>query len=280
MQIHELTQSTVTEGFLGDLGKGMFQGATGVNLGSNPSAQAATAAKGLTKQGYGPSYQKPSDRWEDKYNQIANNPTIKQYAAGIAQGWLKNSSSLIQSTPAVTPPPAPTQAPVKTTKSKYGKPTPIAVGGAPKPGAPTPAEQEKFQQKLAAAAKKQMNEAASPQYLKAFKQWTAQQLATKVPATGETVTMDKVEKLPGLSGRLSQALAQVGQTQGTPQHTQAIEDYVMLAVAGVQALAQTSKNNYGTVKTNIGISPVDLANLKALARTPAGKDMLKRELGL
>jgi hypothetical protein len=92
--------------------------------------------------------------------------------------------------------------------------------------------------------------------------------------------MDKVEALPGLSEKLMQALNQVAQTQGMPQHAQDIQNYIMLASAGVQALAQRSKNQYGTVKTDIGIGTQELASLKALARTPAGKAMLIKQLGL
>jgi hypothetical protein len=113
-----------------------------------------------------------------------------------------------------------------------------------------------------------------------FKDWADQTLATRVPATGETVTMDKVEHLPGLSEKLQQALNQVVTTQGSPQHLQAIQNYIMLATAGVQALAQTSKNKYGTVKTSLGIGTQELASLKALANTPQGQAMLKKELGL
>jgi hypothetical protein len=131
------------------------------------------------------------------------------------------------------------------------------------------------------AATSTVEEAAIPGYIQKFEQWADQTLATRVPTTGETVTMDKVQaKFPDLADKLKATLKQIESTQGTPQQAQAVQNYVMLAVAGVQALAQTSKNQYGTVQTNLGIGTQSLAQLKALSRTPAGKKMLQQELGL
>jgi hypothetical protein len=83
---------------------------------------------------------------------------------------------------------------------------------------------------------------AADQYRTAFVNWADGQLATRVPETGATITMAEVRKTPGLSTKLSTALDQVVQTQGTAQQAQAVEEYIKLAVAGVQALAQSSKN--------------------------------------
>ena len=176
-----------------------------------------------------------------------------------------------------TQPATTTVAPVKKPRTKYGKPMPVSVGPAVKSGQPTPAEQEKFQNLL----RSKMNEATSPadaRYADAFVKWTDQKLATRVPATGDVVTMDKVRAVfPDLAVRLQDQSELVARTK-TPQD---IAEYLRLGVAGVQARAQTFKNSARQVKqTNLGISPDQLASLKALAQTPAGKEMLRQQLGL
>ena len=274
MQIHEITESRVKEGFLGDLGnvakgvgKNIFTAAGGGDLGTGNAAKSAVAsAAGLTAQGYGPGAPKPSDRWEDKYKQVQQDPSVKQYAANLAQTWLKNSATLTKNQPKTVAP----------TTTSTAKDEPVFVGGQQL----NPKDPKDAKLLATLKGKGKLAEVADPAYTQAFKQWADQTLATRVPSTGETATMDKVERLPGLGDQLKQALAQVTATQGTPQHAQAIQNYIVLAVAGIQAVAQTSKNKYGTVKTNIGIGTQELASLKALARTPQGAAVLKQELGL
>ena len=135
---------------------------------------------------------------------------------------------------------------------------------------------------------------AADQYQTAFVNWSDGQLATRVPETGATITMDNVRKnLPDLATKLQAALTQVIQTQGTPQQTQAIKDYTKLAVAGVQALAQKSKNKVsasaqqqnvqfantsGDVKQSLrsaGIDPDKLAQFGAQAKA-SGNPMTAR----
>jgi hypothetical protein len=195
-----------------------------------------------------------------------------------------------------------TAAPTKSaTKYSYG--TAPATISAPKAGSPTAAEYEKLQQKIAAASgTPTMNEAAivgpaADQYQTAFVNWSDDQLATRVPETGATITMDAVRKqIPDLSTKLSAALNQVIQTQGTAQQTQAVEEYIKLAVAGVQALAQSSKNGVsastqqqntqfaatsGAVKQSLrdaGIDPGRLAQFGAQTKQ-AGSPMATRRTG-
>jgi len=138
---------------------------------------------------------------------------------------------------------------------------------------------------------------AADQYRTAFVKWSDGQLATRVPETGATITMDAVrDKIPDLSTKLSAALNQVIQTQGTAQQTQAVEEYIKLAVAGVQALAQSSKNGVsalsqqqnvqfatssGAVKQSlrdVGIDPNRLAQFGAQAKE-AGSPMATRRTG-
>lgn len=91
-----------------------------------------------------------------------------QLSAGPAVGTQKNTSTggTTTTTPTGTVHTAKTPAPQTTpttTKIPYGKTpaarAPTSIAGATKPGAPTPAEQAKLQQKIADASKKTMNEA-------------------------------------------------------------------------------------------------------------------------
>ena len=157
--------------------------------------------------------------------------------------------------------------------------------------------------KTLAAIKAQgkLNEAATvgpaaDQYRTAFVNWSDGQLATRVPETGATITMAEVRKTSGLSTKLSAALDQVVQTQGTAQQTQAVEEYIKLAVAGVQALAQSSKNGVsastqqqntqfaatsGAVKQSLrdaGIDPSRLSQFGAQSKA-AGSSMAIRRTG-
>jgi hypothetical protein len=104
--------------------------------------------------------------------------------------------------------------------------------------------------KTLAAIKAQgkLNEAATigpaaDQYKAAFVQWSDGQLSTRVRETGTTVTMDAVRtQFPDLKDKLLATLNQIIATQGTPQQAKAIEEYIKLSVAGVQAVAQMQKN--------------------------------------
>jgi len=306
MQIHEITLRRVDEG-LGSFVSGL----TGQN---RIDKQAAKTAGKLSQQGYGATYQKASDKWEDKYAALQKDPKVDTYVDGIAAGWAKaapaavspavglTSAATLQKTiptlvtaakrsnnnltstqiGQILAKSAPTiwantadksaaikqlaaelakqgvtvdrattaPAPIKpTTKYSYGKnpgqmSSDVATSktgqnmqkmfGRPKGGI------QDMQSDLQEAA---IVGPAADQYRKAFITYTDQQLATRVPETGATITMNEVrKKLPDLATKLQAALTQVVQTQGTPQQTQAVKDYTKLAVAGVQALAQRSKN--------------------------------------
>ena len=299
MQIHEITQRRVNEGYLSDFGRGLgdvakgvgqniFTAAGGGDFGpGNAAKSAARSAAGLTAQGYGTNYQKPSEKWQDKYKQISTDPTIKQYAAGIAQGWIKNSGKLVQD---FVPP-----IPAATTTPTAKKPARGAKWGSFKPGQMSSglagSKTGQTMQKMFGAPKGGIQDMQSDlteadtadieKYKQAFVKFTDEQFATKVSNTGETITMDMVRAhQQGLAAELTKALDRIVQTQGTAAQTAAIEEYAKLAVAGVQAEAQRSKNQYGTQQTSLGIGSRDLANLKALASTPAGKEMLIKQLGL
>lgn len=264
MQIHELTRRTIKEGIGSELA-GMAANA----MGMGPAQQANKAAAGLTKQGYGAGYQPPSADWEDKYNKVVQDPAVKQYVAGVAKAWIDSQKQQVKEadTPAVAP--------------------------APKAGLPTPAEQEKFQQKIAAAsgqpagAKPAAKPAAPVQdnYASQFTTFTDAKLASKIPGTYETVTMDRVRKLPGIKSALDKKLANVASTVGTPQHAYNIEEYLKVAVAGIQAVSQEIKNAKGTVvpgagATTLGLNAQQIRNLRNMAKDPAAQAEIKQLLGL
>lgn len=288
MQIHEITLARVNEGFLGDLGQSFVSAAGGPDLGlGNPATQAASAAKGLASKGYGPGRPKPSVKWEDKYKEISTEPAIKQFISSVAQGWVKNSAKFMQDFVPITP-----NAP---TTAKRKKPARAPSWGTAKPGqmssglagsktgqnmqqmfGPPKGGIDNMQSDL-----EESDIAADEKYKQTFIKYSDDQLATKVPGTGETITMDLVRSQhPDLATKLTAALDQIVLSQGTAAQASAIEEYVKLASAGVRAEAQRSKNQYGTQQTNLGISSRDLASLKALRRTPQGLAMIKQELGL
>lgn len=261
MQIHELTRRKVKEGIGSELA-GMAANA----LGMNPAQQATKAAAGLAKQGYGPGYQPPSANWEDKYNKVVQDPAVKQYVATLAKAWIDSQQQTVKEETAPT------------------------VAPAPKAGLPTPAEQEKFQQKIAAASGQPATaKPAAPapdNYLTQFTAFTDAKLASRIPGTYETVTMDMVRKLPGIKAALDKKLANVASTQGTPQHAYNIEEYLKVAVAGVQAVSQQLKNEKGSGATagmgatTLGLTQQQIRTLRNLAKDPNAQSEIKQLLGL
>jgi hypothetical protein len=99
MQIHEITQPLI-EGILGDIGRGVFQGATGMEIPQSQASinkDAASAAANLSKKS-----PVPSTNWQDKLAQSKKDPAVKQYISQLAQGWAKTASTLIKPTQGLT----------------------------------------------------------------------------------------------------------------------------------------------------------------------------------
>ena len=99
MQIHEITRP-LTEGILGDIGRGVFQGATGMEIPQSQASinkDAASAAANLSKKN-----PVPSAEWKDKLAQSKKDPAVKQYISQLAQGWAKTAGTLIKPTQGVT----------------------------------------------------------------------------------------------------------------------------------------------------------------------------------
>ena len=138
MQIHEITRP-LTEGILGDIGnigRGVFQGATGMEIPQSQASinkTAASAAANLSAKGYGPGGADPADprqkqtaqalstNWKDKLAQAKKDPAVKQYVSQLAQGWAQEAKKV----------PAPT-APATATPNQATNVVPI------KPNQPTP----------------------------------------------------------------------------------------------------------------------------------------------
>ena len=132
MQIHELTQHPLNEGFmdtlksagknaLGTVGPAIKNAASSVRsavkdpmawnqrmhakmpaalqqMTGDYSGSAAKIAQNMEKKGFGTQYQPPSAKWEDKLKQIEANPAIKQYAKSIAAGWASQEQNAISPT--------------------------------------------------------------------------------------------------------------------------------------------------------------------------------------
>ena len=121
MQIHEITRP-LTEGLLGDISRGVFQGATGMEIPQSQASinkTAASAAANLSAKGYGPGGADPADPrqkqtaqalstdWKDKLAQAKKDPAVKQYITQLAQSWAQEAKK-IQTPPAPTTPNQPT----------------------------------------------------------------------------------------------------------------------------------------------------------------------------
>jgi hypothetical protein len=288
MQIHEVTQP-VREGLFDAFRK--------------PESVAADAAGKLTAQGYGTAFKAPSDKWEDKYARVSQDPGVKQYVKGLAQEW--PSSAQAQAIKATPPAAASTKPTVATTPA----PTqPIMLGGKRlDPKNPKDAQvlaamqaQGKLQEApqeyttpsgivVPGGTKTDVGPSISTppapvatNYQEKFVEWSDSQLASRDPITRQSITMDDVRaKFPDLNERLNKFLGQIVKTHGTAQQSAAIEEYAKLAVSGIQAIAQTSRNRAPQQRTtDLGVSPQQLASLRALGQTPAGKDLLIKQLGL
>jgi hypothetical protein len=206
MQIHEITE-------------GLFNTLVGAATG-NFAGSAQDAAAKLQKQGYGTSYQ-PVDAnkiWPEKLKTVQTDPAVQKYINGLLAAWQQQSNT--------------------TTNEANDLSTirPATTGG------PTPADRAKLAKKIQAA-----KAASEPAELEKspFETWTDAQLLSRVPGTGEQITMDEVRQLSGLGPQLARALEKVIASQGTPAAAAAMKEYLELAIAGIQARSQESKSKLG-----------------------------------
>ena len=271
MQIHEITCLKLDEGILGDIGRGVFQGATGMEIPQSQASinkDAASAAAKLQAQGYGaagtaPPGKKspvPSADWKDKLAQAKKDPAVKQYVSQLAQGWAQEAKKV----PAPTAPTPTAPTPTAPTSTASTSTIPVIVGGKRlDPKNPNDAQvlaamqaQGKLEEGPArnrrAARQQQVNPGTAQKdpYQEAFVRWSDAQLASKDPVTYQAITMNDVRaKFPELKAELDQALQAVVSARDTPQSAAAIAQYLELAVAGVQARSQELKNKAPEVAT-------------------------------
>jgi hypothetical protein len=286
MQIYEITCRKLDEGILGDIGRGVFQGATGMEIPQSQASinkDAASAAAKLQAQGYGPAGTAPPGKkspvpsadWKDKLAQAKKDPAVKQYVLQLAQGWAQEAKKV----------PAPT-APATATPNQATNVVPIRANPGQMSAAVAASKAGQDLQKMfgqprggiqdmksdleeaplgnlgqrAAAARAaraaQRNPGAAPAtaqvdpYQAAFVRWSDAQLASKDPVTYQAITMNDVRtKFPELKAELDQALQAVVSARDTPQSAAAIAQYLELAVAGVQARSQELKNKAPEVAT-------------------------------
>ena len=197
----------------------------------------------------------------------------------------------------------PQAAPAATPDTTAAKPAPNWLTPTTKmtksaPGKPTADEYAKLQQKIAAADAKQRgvtNEADSnvpanniqSKYAQDFKTWAASKVADKSSGLGLT----DVEKMPGMSQSLNQALTKVVATQQDPKTNQAaVEQYLLMVGQAMQKLSAEQKatqqqNNpkrpaSGITPLSAILNPNQIEDLKAKAKDPTGALEIKAELGL
>ena len=303
MQIHELTQPRKVNEGLWNTAKAVAQHAIGDYAGSM-----ATSAKELQSRGRDiDSELDPKKSWETKYATLAKDPGINQYFNQLTQDWLKTAANTPATPTTVTPttatpttatPPAqpiylggkrldpknPNDAKVLASIQKQGiKESPqeyTSPGGIVVPGG------TKTDQAPATLTPTTGPGQSSTNYAGKFKAWVDKKLTSRVTNTIDTVDMNQVRTdIPDLASKLDAALKQVALTQNTPQNTVAIQEYLKLALAGTQAVAQykrgeSIRGRTGTATNELGVTNQQLRGLKALAQTPAGKQMLIKQLGL
>ena len=149
MQIYEITCRKLDEGILGDIGRGVFQGATGMEIPQSQASinkDAASAAANLSAKGYGPGGADPADPrqkqtaqalstdWKDKLAQAKKDPAVKQYITQLAQSWAQEAKKIqpipAPTAPATTTPNQPTNVvPIKPGSTASTSTIPVIVGG-------------------------------------------------------------------------------------------------------------------------------------------------------
>ena len=275
MQIHELTQHPLNEGFMDTLksttakAKGVVGSAINKIGQANDYVNTKTAQAGnkimAANKALGKAMPAPLQRMTGDYGSSA---------AGVAQGMEKKGFGMqyqppsdnwrlkyraLKSDPAVTQfSQAIADAWPKFEKSQLktrSVPTPVA---APPAGTAPPTQYAKVGKdklnpndpadaKIIAAMKSQgyLEETGTPEedrYAETFVRWSDEKLKTREKTTGETIDMDDVRDISNLNTQLITALEKVVNTRGTPEQNAAIFQYCMLASAGVQAVAQKIKN--------------------------------------
>jgi hypothetical protein len=323
MQIHEITKKHLQEGLLGDIGRGMVSGVTGVDIPQSRSAidkNSATFAKKLQAQGYGQPKPLPSVR--DSVATVQKNPAQQQYIKGLVSQWQQSAPQAPVAQPTATTTPAQAKIKTATTPQRSAQPS-ITIGGKlltkggdglwhGETGAAVtdPAQAAKIDRAYQDQEyrKKQFRQTAivrealattSNGYRDAFIKWAGEKLRTVDPDTGQTITLDRVNKTD-VKDELDRALAQVVATAEDPaKNTVAVNNYLTIAVAGIaresQRLKSKNAKTSGDAPTGqaivtqqeirdklakAGLNPKQLEQLKQLAQDPAARQALLKSFGV
>jgi hypothetical protein len=324
MQIHEITYSTVTEGILKTIGQDIkgavtapFQKAAAVLNTPDATTDPQAYRDAMNKYRAGQVAQLEPRVQQQLSAQVAQK--TQQRAKELAQSW----TDLVKSKkPAGRLKSAPT--PLKPTGQYATKPAPgttvnmdpdaVAIQEQATPGAPTPAELAAYQAKLSAASQPprtgfaavsgptlpggtvRSQVTARPKTIltgtraKEFKSWAGQQLASKIPGTNQTITVDQViQKYPDIKQQLNTTLTNIIRGNNDPK---AVEQYFTIAMQGMQKLSAELKQS-GAVSRSGAVSttqpggvlsryvdPVVVQKLQDLAKSPAYAEILKKELGI
>jgi hypothetical protein len=279
MQIHEITQ--VQEGLLGQARAVL----------STPGALTSPGGYATAMNKY---YTQQNAALDTKYDQqVAARQTgqVQQRAKQLTQQWLQQVQAQ-QATRGTTAVPEDAQS-----------------------GAPTPAEQAKLQQRIAAASATQLPQqpqrgfgglpGAKPPVGQAmpappaqnktvmtgnranqFKAWVDNQLVTQVPGSNKTITMSMVRQDPTTAQALAQLLPAIIQKNDPA----AIEKYMTIGIQAIQRLvkqaSQQAQRNK-VVSANLGpgllstmMSPQTINAVKTLAQDSTNAEAIKRMFGL
>jgi hypothetical protein len=75
-----------------------------------------------------------------------------------------------------------------------------------------------------------------------FEQWADQQLTTQVSGTGQHIDLDAVKKDPAVKAKLDKVIPQI---KKDPTNIAAVEEYFLLAMKGMQRMAEQARKSAG-----------------------------------
>jgi hypothetical protein len=253
MQIHEITKKSLREGLLGNIGSGFIQGLTGVDFPRQSQTDATALERATQKRA-----KQLAQQWEKQIK------TQKKSTPAAAANPFATTQSQ-PATPAIRSP-----AEIADMKAKGFDPatgqkitpgtTPSATGTQPimlggkrlDPKNPNDAKvlaAMKAQGKLQEAPQEYTTPSGivvpggtrtDPRSLGTvdFEQWADQQLTTQITGTGQKIDLDTVKKDPAVKAELDKVLPQIKQD---PTSTAAVEQYFLIAMNGMQQMANAVK---------------------------------------
>jgi hypothetical protein len=193
--------------------------------------------------------------------------------------------------PPPAPRPAPGQMPASVAASKQGK-LMLKAYGTPRGGIQNidEAPQEYTTPSgIVVPGGVKSDQATAPVNDDQFVKWSDQQLASIIPGTRQSISMDMVRQDTELSRTVSDALNKVVKSNNNPQ---AVEQYFVTAMQAMQRLSAKLKQSGAVPRssqsTNAGstgvldryVDPTAVQKLKDLAKNPTYAEILKKELGI